>query len=67
MPFHFRLTPVYAFILGFIATLLVHLGSAPNWQSVRYASEACRWNWWKNLLYVNNYVNPQVAEASFFV
>lgn len=51
-----RLTPVYAIILGFIATLLAYLGSGPNWQNVRYLSLACRWNWWNNLLYVNNYV-----------
>ncbi|XP_059352860.1 nose resistant to fluoxetine protein 6-like isoform X2 [Daphnia carinata] len=51
-----RLTPVYAIILGFIATLLVYLGSGPNWENVRYLSLACRWNWWNNLLYVNNYV-----------
>lgn len=52
-----RLTIVYAFILGFIATLWVYLGTGPNWQNVRYQSENCRWNWWTNLLYINNYIS----------
>ena len=51
-----RLTPVYAVILGFNATLLADIGASPNWQNVRYVSEGCRWNWWCHLLYVNNYV-----------
>ena len=59
-----RLTPVYAMILGFIATLLAYLGSGPSWQNVRDLSVACRWNWWNNLLYVNNYVRSYELEAS---
>ena len=59
-----RLTPVYAIILGFIATLLAYLGSGPSWQNVRDLSVACRWNWWNNLLYVNNYVRSYELEAS---
>ena len=61
-----RLTPVYAVILGFIATLLAYGGASPNWQNVRYASEGCRWNWWSHLLYVNNYiwVKPELEASS---
>ena len=53
---YLRLTPVYAIILGFIATLLVYVGSGPNWGNVAFASEHCRKDWWKNLLYVNNFL-----------
>ena len=51
-----RLTPVYAIILGFIATLIVYISTGPNWQLVHYMKEGCRWNWWNHFLYVNNYV-----------
>jgi peptidoglycan/LPS O-acetylase OafA/YrhL len=55
--FNTRLTPVYAIILGFIATLLIYVSTGPNWQMVAYMKEGCRSNWWNNLLYVNNYVH----------
>jgi hypothetical protein len=63
--FESRLTPVYAVILGFIATLLAYLGSGPNWQNVRILSVACRWNWWTNLLYINNYVRTFEMDVSY--
>ena len=28
---YLRLTPVYGFILAFVATLIVYVGSGPNW------------------------------------
>jgi len=49
-----RLTPVYAIILGFVATLLVYTGSGPGWALVQFESDQCRQNWWTNLLYINN-------------
>ena len=50
----FRLTPVYALILGFIATLLVYCGTGPTWYHVTLMSEGCRANAWTNMLYINN-------------
>ena len=40
--YHFRLTPVYAFILAFFATLLVYISSGPKWKLVHYMKEGCR-------------------------
>jgi len=54
---YLRLTPVYAIILGFIATLLVYIGSGPAWSTVVQESEQCRQHWWNNLLYINNLVD----------
>ena len=49
---YLRLTPVYALILCYVATLLVYSGTGPNWYTVNYyANISCRINWWKNLLY----------------
>jgi hypothetical protein len=59
-PIWHRLTPVYAVILGFIATLLAYLGSGPNWQNVRNHSLVCRSRWWTNLLYINNFLGADV-------
>lgn len=51
-----RLTPVYAAVLGFVATLWTRIGSGPDWTYVQYVSEACREKWWIHMLYLNNYV-----------
>lgn len=51
----FRITPFYALYVGFIATLLFHLGSGPLWHFVSQKKDACRLNWWKHFLYIDNY------------
>ena len=61
---YLRLTPVYAIILGFIATLIVYVSNGPNWRLVLYMREGCRWNWWNHLLYVNNYVHTSRLPVS---
>jgi peptidoglycan/LPS O-acetylase OafA/YrhL len=48
---YLRLTVVYAFILGFIATLIVYFGIGPNWYDVNKYSNACRIAWWRQFLY----------------
>jgi hypothetical protein len=48
---YLRLTIVYAFILGFIATLIVYVGTGPNWYSVNLFSNNCRNAWWRQFLY----------------
>ncbi|XP_055708626.1 nose resistant to fluoxetine protein 6-like isoform X1 [Phlebotomus papatasi] len=53
-----RLTPVYAFMILFHATLLIDVQSGPLWKHVAETERSfCRSNWWTNLLYVNNYVH----------
>ncbi|KAG8224977.1 hypothetical protein J437_LFUL003355 [Ladona fulva] len=55
-----RLTPVYMVVLAFYTTLLVQFGSGPLWEhKVGREAERCAENWWANVLYVNNYVNPE--------
>ena len=58
-----RLTPVYAVILGFMATLMIYTTTGPNWDRMVYFKTACRYNWWNNLLYVNNYVQTYPREV----
>jgi hypothetical protein len=48
---YLRLTIVYAFILGFIATLIVYVATGPNWYTVDFYSNACRLAWWRQFLY----------------
>ncbi|XP_043678966.1 nose resistant to fluoxetine protein 6-like isoform X2 [Vespula pensylvanica] len=53
-----RLTPAYAMMIGFYATIYSKFGSGPHWDVwVGSNRDYCRDNWWSNLLYVNNYVN----------
>ncbi|GFG32287.1 hypothetical protein Cfor_02684, partial [Coptotermes formosanus] len=55
---YLRLTPPYAFLIFFYATLLSHLGCGPLWQQwVGRNRDYCLANWWSNLLYINNYMN----------
>ncbi|XP_014204831.1 nose resistant to fluoxetine protein 6-like [Copidosoma floridanum] len=55
---YIRLTPAYAIVVGFYATLFEKLGSGPRWSIwIGTDKNNCRANWWTNLLYVNNYVN----------
>jgi len=61
LPLHFihrylRLTPALAITLLFNATLFSRLGSGPLWKSYSHRTEeGCQDNWWKYLLFVNNW------------
>ena len=53
---YIRLTPVVAMVIGFVATLYVHLGEGPFWgqTGINGMPLTCSKYWWKNLLYINN-------------
>lgn len=52
-----RLTPAYALVIMFYATVMPRLSSGPTWyRSVELPAAACQDNWLLNLLYLNNYL-----------
>ncbi|XP_026752873.3 nose resistant to fluoxetine protein 6-like [Galleria mellonella] len=54
---YLRLTPIYALMLGTVATFMRYLGEGPLWQlMVTSESMACRKYWWAHMFYFNNYV-----------
>lgn len=55
---YIRLTPMYAYVIYFCATMFYFVGHGPMWKTI-IAPEVqdCRENWWTSLLYVSNYVN----------
>ncbi|XP_026822096.1 nose resistant to fluoxetine protein 6-like [Rhopalosiphum maidis] len=54
---YFRLTPVYAVIIFFFATLQYKMGSGPLWEAfIGTDKKNCQQTWWLSLLYLNNYV-----------
>lgn len=56
---YLRLTPLLAVVILIVVSWLKFLGQGPNWN--RYLDvhrEACLENWWKTLLYIQNYVTP---------
>nr|CAH0101428.1 unnamed protein product [Daphnia galeata] len=55
---YIRLTPVYAAILAFLATIWPHIGTGPDWNFVQRISKSVRENFWAQIMYINNYVNP---------
>ncbi|XP_071455268.1 nose resistant to fluoxetine protein 6-like [Hetaerina americana] len=57
---YMRLTPVFMFLVFFYSTLLNKIGSGPLWEKIIDPErERCWENWWTNMIYVNNYVNPE--------
>ncbi|KAL6258374.1 hypothetical protein P5V15_010328 [Pogonomyrmex californicus] len=55
---YIRLTPAYAMMIGFYATLLYKFGTGPHWDTwIGSNRDFCREKWWINLLYLNNYLN----------
>ncbi|XP_050305781.1 nose resistant to fluoxetine protein 6-like [Anthonomus grandis grandis] len=57
---YIRLTPVYAFVIFYYASLFDYSGNGPLWKVIAGAdAQDCRDNWWANLLYINNYVNAE--------
>ncbi|XP_050524828.1 nose resistant to fluoxetine protein 6-like isoform X1 [Daktulosphaira vitifoliae] len=54
---YFRLTPVYAVVIFFFATLQYKMDSGPLWENfIGTDKDNCRKVWWLNLLYLNNYI-----------
>ncbi|XP_037067998.1 nose resistant to fluoxetine protein 6-like [Pollicipes pollicipes] len=55
---YIRLTVPYAMVIGFTATIFVYLGDGPIWQSSTAPQQSyCIHNWWKNLLYIQNFID----------
>lgn len=48
---YLRFTPTYAIVLAFMATLVIYVGSGPNWFNVETSVFACRKTWWQHFLY----------------
>ncbi|XP_047105843.1 nose resistant to fluoxetine protein 6-like [Schistocerca piceifrons] len=54
-----RLTPLYVLVILFHCGVLPYMGSGPFWKStVLQEQTRCETNWWTNVLYVNNYIDP---------
>ncbi|CAH0550692.1 unnamed protein product [Brassicogethes aeneus] len=57
---YIRLTPVYAFVVFYSATLFNYAAFGPMWKTIIGPEVTdCRTNWWTNLLYISNYVNAE--------
>jgi peptidoglycan/LPS O-acetylase OafA/YrhL len=53
---YLRITPSYAFILFFTATLGDYIGNGPFWRQLASPGhDACRTKWWRNILYIDDF------------
>ncbi|KAJ8877934.1 hypothetical protein PR048_022393 [Dryococelus australis] len=57
-------TPAYAVVIFFYATMLYHLGSGPLWDEfIKDERRKCVDWWYSNVLYVNNYNSNENTDA----
>lgn len=58
-----RLTPAYFAMIGLYSTWFIRIGDGPLWKyRISMEQERCQLSWWKNLLYINNYIgNDQLC------
>ncbi|KAL5284197.1 hypothetical protein ACFFRR_006461 [Megaselia abdita] len=53
---YLRLTPMVAFVMLFVLSLLKFFGNGPRFdECIEGAAFGCAKNWWMNLLYIQNY------------
>lgn len=54
-----RLIPIYGLVILFMTSAFKYLGDGPVWRKLKESQEInCRENYWTNLLFINNFVNP---------
>ncbi|KAF2881933.1 hypothetical protein ILUMI_24248 [Ignelater luminosus] len=59
---YLRLTPLLAVVVISYITILQHLGSGPLWpNAIRGMQSGCKENWWKALLYIQNFGNLEMC------
>lgn len=73
---YFRIIPSVVFLILFCTFILPHLGSGPMWNLVVTShAEICKKNWWRNLLFVQNWFGynsvisdllQQINHANYF-
>ncbi|XP_073995610.1 nose resistant to fluoxetine protein 6-like isoform X2 [Rhodnius prolixus] len=57
---YIRLTPAYAMMVALTATWIYRLGDGPMWDRIMGpATEECKVGWWQNIIYLNNYLDPE--------
>ncbi|XP_076321626.1 nose resistant to fluoxetine protein 6-like isoform X2 [Tachypleus tridentatus] len=56
---YWRLTPAFILVSGIVMVLPV-IGSGPIWhEKLDSFAKGCRKNWWTNLLYISNFLEPE--------
>ena len=48
---------MYMMVIMIYSCLMKYCGDGPLWPSAIESADACKVNWWTNLLYINNLVN----------
>lgn len=53
--------------MAFVCTLIVYIGTGPNWYQVEANSHACRLVWWQHVIYANNLITRDLPEAVIYL
>ncbi len=62
-----RLTPAYAVVLAVFSTVIVYMGTGPNWYGIEVSADICRQEAWTNLLYINNLVGHRCMGETWYL
>lgn len=60
-----RITPPYMLVMLFATCLTQYLGNGPEYPFRDGFNPTCKDDWWKHLLYINNFFSPDAAVYSF--
>jgi peptidoglycan/LPS O-acetylase OafA/YrhL len=55
---YIRITPPYMVMVFISLTLTKYIGSGPFYPPEGFEPSECKYNWWHNLLYINNLYDP---------
>ncbi|XP_052213782.1 O-acyltransferase like protein-like isoform X5 [Dreissena polymorpha] len=58
-----KMTPPYMLVMVTFVYLYMYLGDGPMWPDKIAVADSCRQDWWKHLIYINNFVGVEGVSA----
>ncbi|XP_072168240.1 nose resistant to fluoxetine protein 6-like [Diadema setosum] len=59
---HFRLTPALAMLILIWMFIFPEMNQGPVWYRTEIRRDICRYYWWTDILYINNFIPPALQD-----